>query len=176
MHLFYAMLSFAFVAAGNIYARDLCEHETSFCWANPDQKTHLQNFTITATTAAGQVNECCAACKNSTDCAHWHLRPVSSELSCFLRTSNVWRSKEKCVTDKFNTTTPTPAPAPVPPTPAPVPTPPTPAPQPAVGFRPHIIFHLADDLGHYNLGWRGNKEARTPHIDSLVQEGIILDR
>lgn len=42
--------------------------------------------------------------------------------------------------------------------------------------RPHIIFHLADDLGHYNLGYMGNKEARTPHIDSLVSNGVRLAR
>ena len=32
------------------------------------------------------------------------------------------------------------------------------------------------DVGHYNFGWRGNKEARTPNIDSLVAQGLILDR
>lgn len=35
---------------------------------------------------------------------------------------------------------------------------------------------MADDYGHYNAGWRGNKEARTPAMDALVSEGIVLDR
>merc|ERR1711907_407162 len=43
-------------------------------------------------------------------------------------------------------------------------------------LQPHIIFHLADDLGHYNLGYMGNKEARTPNIDTLVKNGVRLAR
>jgi len=66
------------------------------------------------------------------------------------------------------------APAPSPtPGPSPAPTPPVP---PPLGFKPHIIFFLADDLGRYNMGWRGNKEARTPALDALVADGVVLDR
>jgi len=35
---------------------------------------------------------------------------------------------------------------------------------------------LADDFGHYNVGFRGNNEARTPNMDALVEAGLILDR
>jgi len=41
---------------------------------------------------------------------------------------------------------------------------------------PHIIFHLADDLGWWNVGWGGNKEARTPHLDELANSGLQLKR
>ena len=51
-----------------------------------------------------------------------------------------------------------------------------PPPQPPLGYKPHLVFHLVDDVGHYNFGFRGNKEARTPHIDSLVAQGLILER
>jgi hypothetical protein len=62
-----------------------------------------------------------------------------------------------------------------PPPPAPVP-PPAPPVAPPLGSKPHIIFFLADDYGHFNMGWRGNKEARTPNMDALVAEGVVLDR
>ena len=39
-----------------------------------------------------------------------------------------------------------------------------------------IIFFLADDFGHFNSGWMGNKEARTPNIDALVKQGVVMDR
>ena len=52
----------------------------------------------------------------------------------------------------------------------------TPPPSLPLGYLPHIVFFLADDWGHFNMGWRGNQEARTPNIDGLVQEGIVLDR
>jgi len=40
----------------------------------------------------------------------------------------------------------------------------------------HIIFMMLDDVGHYNLGYMGNQEFRTPNMDGLVKEGIQLDR
>jgi hypothetical protein len=52
----------------------------------------------------------------------------------------------------------------------------TPPPSLPLGYLPHIVFFLADDWGHFNMGWRGNPEARTPNIDGLVQDGIVLDR
>ena len=41
---------------------------------------------------------------------------------------------------------------------------------------PHIILHLADDLGWHNVGWSGNQEARTPHLDELAMSGVRLER
>jgi hypothetical protein len=38
-----------------------------------------------------------------------------------------------------------------------------------------VLFVLADDFGWYNVGFR-NKEMRTPAIDSLKREGILLTR
>lgn len=49
------------------------------------------------------------------------------------------------------------------------------SPTPVLGFRPHIVYMLFDDVGHYNMGWRGNPEARTPTMDELVAEGVVLD-
>lgn len=39
----------------------------------------------------------------------------------------------------------------------------------------NIVFFMADDFGHYNVGFHGNKEARTPALDALVQEGVQLE-
>ena len=39
---------------------------------------------------------------------------------------------------------------------------------------PNILFILADDLGNGDLGYNGGKEIRTPHLDRLAQQGIIL--
>ena len=41
--------------------------------------------------------------------------------------------------------------------------------------RPNIIFLLADDLASSAVGYNGNKEVITPHIDKLAAEGIIFD-
>ena len=46
------------------------------------------------------------------------------------------------------------------------------------GPKPNIIMHLADDFGWANAGWHrpeGYKEVQTPHMDTLVREGIELD-
>ncbi|MFP4441757.1 MAG: sulfatase-like hydrolase/transferase [Spirochaetia bacterium] len=40
---------------------------------------------------------------------------------------------------------------------------------------PNIIFILADDLGPWALGYAGNNEIRTPNIDRLAGEGLILN-
>lgn len=39
----------------------------------------------------------------------------------------------------------------------------------------NILFLLADDLGYWGLGCTGNSEMRTPHIDRLAREGVLLD-
>lgn len=41
---------------------------------------------------------------------------------------------------------------------------------------PNILFAVIDDFGWYNAGWNGNPESQTPYLDSLAQQGIILDR
>ena len=47
--------------------------------------------------------------------------------------------------------------------------------QSGLSDRPHIIYHLADDLGHFNVGFSNNPEARTPNLDALVAAGVKLD-
>ena len=44
----------------------------------------------------------------------------------------------------------------------------------ANGVKPHILFVLVDDLGWSDVGFHGSK-IRTPNIDSLATEGVILD-
>jgi arylsulfatase A-like enzyme len=41
---------------------------------------------------------------------------------------------------------------------------------------PHIIMHVMDDWGRYDVGFRGNKEAVTPNMDALATSGVIFDR
>ncbi len=40
--------------------------------------------------------------------------------------------------------------------------------------KPNIIFILADDLGFYDVGWRGS-EIKTPNLDQLCQRGAKLE-
>ena len=50
--------------------------------------------------------------------------------------------------------------------------------------RPHILFILQDDLGHYNVAFNANRTDKpsedvasvSPHLTALAREGIILDR
>lgn len=39
---------------------------------------------------------------------------------------------------------------------------------------PNIIFIMADDLGYADLGCTGSRNAKTPHIDSLAKNGMLL--
>jgi len=41
---------------------------------------------------------------------------------------------------------------------------------------PNIILVIADDLGWNNVGWHGNAEVQTPTLDTLLVEGIEIDR
>lgn len=42
--------------------------------------------------------------------------------------------------------------------------------------RPNVLIILADDMGWGDLGINGNKDAATPHLDSLARDGILFDR
>eukprot|EP00051_Salpingoeca_urceolata_P011865 m.147479 g.147479 ORF g.147479 m.147479 type:complete len:91 (+) comp17287_c0_seq3:92-364(+) len=41
--------------------------------------------------------------------------------------------------------------------------------------RPHLIYVLADDLGHANVGWN-NPAVMTPHLNDLRDSGVALER
>ena len=43
---------------------------------------------------------------------------------------------------------------------------------------PHVVFLLADDLGFHNLGYHNDNasECRTPTLDALAADGIVLER
>lgn len=42
--------------------------------------------------------------------------------------------------------------------------------------RPNVVVFLADDAGWGDYGQNGNMQVRTPHIDSLAQQGVTFDR
>ncbi len=44
----------------------------------------------------------------------------------------------------------------------------------AAATRPNIVYFLIDDLGYADVGFMGSKDMRTPHIDRLAKEGVIL--
>ena len=44
------------------------------------------------------------------------------------------------------------------------------------GFKPNIVFVLADDLGWADVGYNGATFYETPNIDRLASEGIVFNR
>ena len=44
------------------------------------------------------------------------------------------------------------------------------------GKRPNVVVILADDQGWGDLSLNGNTNLRTPHIDSLAQDGALFER
>lgn len=44
------------------------------------------------------------------------------------------------------------------------------------GSRPNIILAMADDLGWGDVGYQGNQQVRTPHLDALARAGLRFDR
>lgn len=42
--------------------------------------------------------------------------------------------------------------------------------------KPNIVVMIADDLGHFNAGFAGNPESRTPHLNQLAKDGVRLGR
>ena len=40
--------------------------------------------------------------------------------------------------------------------------------------KPNIVFILADDCTHWDIGAYGSKDAKTPNIDQLAADGIQL--
>ena len=45
----------------------------------------------------------------------------------------------------------------------------------ADSVRPNILVLIADDLGWADVGWHGS-EIKTPHLDRLAADGVILDQ
>ncbi len=59
-----------------------------------------------------------------------------------------------------------------------------PADRSTTALRPHVIMHLADDLGYYHVGFNARRTDApstdvagvTPYLMDLAQRGIILTR
>ena len=130
-----------------------------------DSGTDISKY---ASRSAASYSACCDICAAAQPaCGHFVFVPDAVE-SCHLKRGPI--SAAGLLPHKGYVAGQPVAPPPPPPLP---PLPPLPLP---LGYKPHLVFFLADDWGHYNMGWRGNAEARTPNIDDLVREGIALDR
>ena len=46
--------------------------------------------------------------------------------------------------------------------------------QAAVAQQPNIIFIFTDDQGYNDLGCFGSQRIKTPHLDRMASEGLIL--
>lgn len=44
-----------------------------------------------------------------------------------------------------------------------------------LGSRPNVIVIITDDQGYDDVGFRGNPYLRTPHIDRLAANGLLMD-
>eukprot|EP00036_Acanthoecidae_sp_10tr_P015081 CAMPEP_0206295298 /NCGR_PEP_ID=MMETSP0106_2-20121207/5093_1 /ASSEMBLY_ACC=CAM_ASM_000206 /TAXON_ID=81532 /ORGANISM="Acanthoeca-like sp., Strain 10tr" /LENGTH=580 /DNA_ID=CAMNT_0053725945 /DNA_START=6 /DNA_END=1748 /DNA_ORIENTATION=+ len=152
-----AMVAVALVAGSQTSALT-CSVVSGSCYTGSQYK--LQ--TISDVT---DPSVCCTRCNQTVGCTLWQI----AHTGCILRNGFSSAVPGNCT--RSDGVGPTPPPSPPPP-----PAPPAPPVPPPLGYKPNIIFFLADDYGHYNMGWRGNKEARTPNMDTLVADGIILDR
>ena len=45
----------------------------------------------------------------------------------------------------------------------------------SAAIKPHVLFFLADDYGHYDISYN-NPKAPTPNLHALASEGVILNR
>ena len=122
-----------------------------------------------ASRKAGDYGACCTICAVDFNCGHFVWEPHTD--SCHLKKGSIDTVGLNHHTGYVAGEAVAPSPPPLPPPAPPLP----PLPQP-LGYLPHLIYFLADDWGHYNAGWQGNKEARTPNMDALVSEGVVLDR
>ena len=46
----------------------------------------------------------------------------------------------------------------------------------AADKRPNIVLLLTDDQSYHSVGYSGNTQVKTPHIDNLAKQGVIFDR
>ena len=42
--------------------------------------------------------------------------------------------------------------------------------------QPNIIFILSDDAGYADFGFQGSKQFKTPNLDKMAREGVILEQ
>lgn len=45
-----------------------------------------------------------------------------------------------------------------------------------VNSKPNVIIFLADDLGWNDIGFHGSHHLKTPNIDTMASDGILLNR